>query len=422
LVKLAHPLPQVVLTPWRSGLVNTMALRTLNSECAYTVRSGDTLAAIAADFGVSIPDLRDANGLGVGAQISAAQRLFIPGHTCLVQPVIVATGTYGGRRWGGGGWHGGNHHGHHGGGGHHWNGGGTHMGSGGMHGLADASAVPTTPVPMGSTVKVQFNAAGATASQLEAFKSTLLAFGYAVTGLDGPGWLSPVVSVLMTQSLIAPGGVTLRQYAQAAFNAAMSVGIVTQGTAFTAGIYTTGSGSPVGGSVTPIMTGAGVPATAVNPGDQVKVQLYISRFFPSTTQATESQRASIAQSLGASYRVLGIDLTPVNEVVSILVQAPNMTTLAAIASAANYAVSSAGLSVSQSAGGVTAAIYQRATPGAYVPPAGVPDTLPPSGGGVDIGGLFDSAANAIGLSTGLPLTGAVVAGIAVIGLIILLKT
>jgi len=60
---------------------------------AYTVREGDTLAAIAQRFGVSVDDLCALNHITADTPLAVGQSLLIPGEAPTPTPVVLAQGA-----------------------------------------------------------------------------------------------------------------------------------------------------------------------------------------------------------------------------------------------------------------------------------------------------------------------------------------
>lgn len=355
-----------------------MALRAIKTECGtYMVQAGDTLASIAGAFHTTPAAIIRANRLG-GMRIVIGQGLAIPGYC----PLPSARGV----------------------------------------GMQDAFYDLThlnwdVPVPLGATVKLQFNAASATADQLNQFKFQMMARGYNVSSIQGPGYLSPVVSVLVQNMLNVLGNYTLLRYANDG-TVAVQAAIPGASVINAAGIYSYGSSAPPAnqpGSAPG--AGASIPNTPVAPGDQVKVFFNAHSNSVLAGASRTAAQSRITNLLAAEYRVIEVNIDAIGNFSGygyVIVQAVNATTLPTVASAVNYAASMAGLSVHQGPGDITASIFRQGLP--VVGPGG-PDAPP---GGQP--GIFDDLAKTIGLSTGLPLTGAVVAGIIVIGVLIFLKT
>ena len=57
----------------------------------YTVKSGDSLATIAAQYGITYQELAAANGLTTSTRLRIGQELVIPGKGAAAQPVLTAT-------------------------------------------------------------------------------------------------------------------------------------------------------------------------------------------------------------------------------------------------------------------------------------------------------------------------------------------
>ena len=96
--KVADTLPVMVAESTTTIPLETTTTLAANPEF-YTIQQGDTLAAIAASFGVTVADIVAANGLANADAIQAGQKLAIPGNgtapstTAVVATTVAATGS-----------------------------------------------------------------------------------------------------------------------------------------------------------------------------------------------------------------------------------------------------------------------------------------------------------------------------------------
>lgn len=338
-----------------------MALRAINSECGtYTVRPGDTLSGIAAAFHTTVRALVQTNRLG-GMRIVVGQPLTIPGYPC----AVAATGAR-------------------------------------QPGMQDGDAGAWLDLVLGCLYYVR---QGDTPARVAAHFGTTIAAMRALP-YNGPSFDS---NWYVGKRLQIPG-----------------YGCVggDQGTII-AGIGGSGGTGPLTGSGGAGSVTGTVPATAVGPGDQVKITLRATLGAVFWTSGNREQLVNrVKNRLGNTYAVINAEADTVGYTagyINILLQAVTATTLANIAADCNYACTAAGFSVYQQPGDITAFIYLRGQP---VRAAGAPlvELNPDGTPKAPSAGIFDQLAEDIGLKTGLPLTGAVVAGIVVIGVIVFLKT
>lgn len=365
-------------------------LRVTNNDCTYTVRPGDSQADVCRSFGVSVNALRAVNP---GMQWRGGARVMIPGHECLM-PKRRGMGDY------------------------------------------SALTLPLTAVGANDqvkvTVKCRYNSSPvAIASAVGQLTAFLIGKNYEVISVDansvatsGTGWLYVLVRPRFLTNL-----------SQIAQNVDYAVGYAGFGKIMgsdyiTAEIYARGSGgtptqTPV---ATPVINYGAIPNTPVNPGDQVKVQLQLT-YNQTYVTSDGTMAARIANLLASRYQVIKVDTDAVSlfgGYISILVAATVPTTLANIAADCNAAASSVA-SINQSAGAIGASFYSRAAAGSPAPIAGVNANAvapgsPTGGPAASSGGILDDISNALGLNTGLPATGLIVAVVAGVVLLVVLKT
>lgn len=370
-----------------------MALRVTNSDCTYTVRPGDTQAEVCRAFGVSVGQLRAVNP---GLIWRGGARVSIPGHECLMPRNAAGLGGRG-------------------------------------RGMGDASpsTIPASLVPAGARVKIQVTTygSGLGAAQTAAATASLTQQGIQVDNITN----GTVVSFLLKKSSAS----YLNTYAWAVWLALDAAGIpVSNRAGITAAIFDYGAGQPTSGGSPVINTG--ISSAPVNPGDQVKVTLQASSF-TSGLDTNDNRATRIANLLAGIYQVDGVDVRGVGSFggyVQVLVTATRATTLAYIAADVNRAVSAV-YSVSQTAGSISAQFYTRAVVGSAAPtpgvqPGAIVQTPYPQifGTGPTAGnpnapatpGILDGLTNALGLSTGIPATGLIVAVVAGVVILITLKT
>lgn len=361
-------------------------LRVTNNDCTYTIRPGDTQADVCRDFGVTVQALRAVNP---GMDWRGGGRVAIPGHECL-----LPRGTRG-------------------------------------RGMRDVNpnSVGMSLVPVGARVKVQIATAGTGlgAGQVAS------AIAY-LTGLyDVSIGNGSVLSILMKRK-------STIQYPLSSYAADAVLALTTNAgipasalTSITAAIYDYGTSTPV--VTTPTFNYGAIANTPVNPGDQVKVTLGSVSSFTSALGTNQERGSRIANLLAGTYQVDGVDVNGVGSFggyVNVLVTATRPTTLANVAADVNRAVSTV-YSVSQAAGQIGAQFYSRAPAGSTATPGVRPNAVtdspmpvlfgsPTAPGAPATPGLLDGLTNALGLNTGIPATGLIVAVVAGIVLLVVMKT